>query len=172
MKANLSLVKYAGLAGKLWKLPLCGNRGKTKKQFFHRFHHRLENSPQKARVEFSTVPTASAATFFPRKETGEKRRNPGRRNRNWVARESSGITRKLGWSTRNLNRGRLGESFFLTTPFIERGEGLRSPSSLQTFNSYGVAAGRRLFIVDQPAVCALEQTQRENLTRRPVTPLS
>ena len=35
-------------------------------------HKRLENSPQKSRVEFSTVPTASTAGLVFRKERGER----------------------------------------------------------------------------------------------------
>jgi hypothetical protein len=88
--------------GKPYTGEVCGARGKAvetaalwkpwknQKAVFPPFPHRLENSPQKARVEFSTVPTASAASFFSKEETGEKRRYPGRCNRNWVARESSG----------------------------------------------------------------------------------
>jgi hypothetical protein len=127
--------------GKPYTGEVCGARGKAvetaalwkpwknQKAVFQPFPHRLENSPQKARVEFSTVPTASAASFFSNKETREKRRIPATYNRNWVACESYGVTRELGWSTRNLNRGRLGESFFLTSPFIEPG-GRRSLKSL------------------------------------------
>ena len=89
---------------------------KNQKAVFPPFAHRLENSPQKARVEFSTVPTASAARFLLKKETGEKRRYPAVSNRSWVegGSESFGI-----WAGRpdNVNRGRLGTLFSLTSPF-------------------------------------------------------
>jgi len=118
--------------GKPYTGEVCGARGKavepaalwkpwkTPKAVFPPFPHRLENSPQKARVEFSTVPTASATSFFSIKENGEKRRNPARYNRNWLARAKPGVARQLGWSTRSLIHGRQGQSFFLTPPFIER----------------------------------------------------
>lgn len=47
-------------SSELWKLPLCGNRGKTKQQFFHRSHIAWK-TPRKKRAEFPTAPTAPAA---------------------------------------------------------------------------------------------------------------
>ena len=51
-------------AEKLWKLPLCGSRGKIKlqRQFFHCSHIAWKTLRKKQkRGEFPTVPTASAA---------------------------------------------------------------------------------------------------------------
>jgi hypothetical protein len=65
-------------AGKLWKLPLCGSRGKIKLQrrFFHRSHIAWKTLRKKQkRGEFPTVPTASAAPFNLARETGEQSRN-------------------------------------------------------------------------------------------------
>src|SRR2546421_2960378 len=56
--------KYGLRAGKLWKLPLCGSRGKIKlqRQFFHCSHIAWKTLRKKQkRGDFPTVPTASAA---------------------------------------------------------------------------------------------------------------
>jgi hypothetical protein len=70
--------KFGLRAGKLWKLPLCGSRGKIKlqKRFFHGFHIAWKTLRKKQkRGEFPTVPTASAAGFNLGRETGERSRN-------------------------------------------------------------------------------------------------
>jgi hypothetical protein len=66
------------IAGKLWKLPLCGSRGKIKlqKRFFHGSHIAWKTLRKKQkRGEFPTVPTASAAGFNLGRKTGERTRN-------------------------------------------------------------------------------------------------
>jgi hypothetical protein len=73
---------------------------KNQKAVFPPFPHRLENSAQKARIEFSTVPTASAARFLLKKETGENRRDPAGFNRNWVEGGRLRVVRNTGWPSR------------------------------------------------------------------------
>ena len=105
--------------GKLWKLPLCGSRGKIKLQgnfpTASTIAWKTLRKKQK-RGDFPTVPTASAAGFNLEPETGEPSRNLLReaaRNLPWEALGASGT-----WlAARKLNRSRLGESFFLTAPF-------------------------------------------------------
>src|SRR5439155_17251294 len=111
--------KYGLRAGKLWKVPLCGSRGKIKlqRQFFHCSHIAWKTLRKKQkRGDFPTVPTASTAGFNLGRETGEPSRNLLReaaRNLPWEALGASGT-----WlAARKLNRSRLGESFFLTAPF-------------------------------------------------------
>jgi hypothetical protein len=88
--------KFGLPAGKLWKLPLCGSRGKIKlqRQFFHGSHIAWKTLRKKQmRGEFPTVPTASAARFDLGRETGEPSRNLLRevaRNLPWEALGASG----------------------------------------------------------------------------------
>lgn len=100
-------------------------RWKTQKASFPPFPPRLENSPQKTRSEFSTVPTASAANIFSlKRELVSSRRTCCsrtwfaiailRRNRNQAGRPAISLARRSR------------ESFCLTSPFIERGP--RDPS--------------------------------------------
>lgn len=56
-------------SAELWKLPRCGNHGKTKQQFFHRSHIAWK-TPRKKRSGFPTVPTAPAAGNLFRKNRG------------------------------------------------------------------------------------------------------
>jgi hypothetical protein len=64
----------------LWKLPLCGNRGKTKRLFFHRSHIAWK-TPRKKRAEFPPVPTAPTAVY----QTDKKRRLKGETTQSSVA---------------------------------------------------------------------------------------
>ena len=90
---------------------------KNQKAVFPPFPHRLENSPQKARVEFSTVPTASAAEFLSGKELGETRRNPTRSNHNWVPRSGLRVAPDAGWPSRQCVSRLAQGKFFLDFPF-------------------------------------------------------
>ena len=93
---------------------------KTQKAGFPPFPPRLENSPQKTRSEFSTVPTASAANILSlKRETVSSRRCSC--SRTWFAIAISPVHRKqAGRPAISLTR-RSRESLCLTSPFIERG---------------------------------------------------
>jgi len=120
MIGKSNTAKVCALVGKLWKLPLCGNRGKTKKQFFHRSHIAWKTLRKKHASSFPQFPQLRRLSFFLGKETRENRRNPSRSNCNWV---EGGILRWSGIQAgrlENVNRGRSRESFSLTSPFIER----------------------------------------------------
>lgn len=65
-------ISVAILGPELWKLPRCGNRGKTKKPFFHRSHIAWK-TPRQKRAEFPTVPTAPTAVY-----QNDKKRRLGR----------------------------------------------------------------------------------------------
>ena len=104
---------------------------KTQKAGFPPFPPRLENSPQKTRSEFSTVPTASAANIFSlKRELVSSRRTSCTRtwfaiailrcNRNQAGRPAISLARRSR------------ESFCLTSPFIERGQGY--PAILETID--------------------------------------
>jgi hypothetical protein len=84
MIGKSNTVEVCGDGGKAVETAALCERWKNQKAVFPPFAHRLENSPQKARVEFSTVPTTSAARFLLKKETGEKRSYPAVPNRSWV----------------------------------------------------------------------------------------
>jgi len=94
---------------------------KTQKAGFPPFPPRLENSPQKTRSEFSTVPTASAANILSlKRETVSSRRCSC--SRTWFAIAISPVHRKqAGRPAISLTR-RSRESLCLTSPFIERGQ--------------------------------------------------
>ena len=76
MIGKSNTAKVCALVGKAVETAALWKPWKNQKAVFPPFRHRLENSPQKARVEFSTVPTASAAEFLSEKETSENRRIP------------------------------------------------------------------------------------------------
>jgi hypothetical protein len=115
-------VEVCGEGGKAVETAALCKPWKNQKAVFPPFAHRLGNSPQKARVEFPTVPTASAARFLLKKETGEKRRYPAVSNAAGSKAEGSESLGIQAGRPENVNRGRLGIRFSLTSPFIERSE--------------------------------------------------
>lgn len=106
---------------------------KNQKAVFPPFAHRLENSPQKARVEFSTVPTAPAATFLLKKETGEKRADPAISNRSWVEGvKAPGRPEYRCWPSRQSASRPAREWFFLDFPFHRTEFHSETPRTLST----------------------------------------
>jgi hypothetical protein len=110
---------------------------KTQKAGFPPFPPRLENSPQKTRSEFSTVPTASAANIFSlKRELVSSRRTSCTRtwfaiailrcNRNQAGRPAISLARRSR------------ESFCLTSPFIERGQNTPESRKLSIGHRYAV----------------------------------
>src|SRR5262249_10418062 len=95
-------------------------RWKTQKAGFPPFPPRLENSPQKTRSEFSTVPTASAANIPSlQREAVSSRRSSC--SRTWFATAILRFNRKQAGSQQFQLARRPREIFCLTSPFIERG---------------------------------------------------
>ena len=111
MIGKSNTVEVCAVSGKAVETAALCKPWKNQKAVFPPFAHRLENSPQKARVEFSTVPTASATRFLLKKETGEKRRYPAVLNRSWVEGEGSESFGIQAGRPENVNRGRLGYVF-------------------------------------------------------------
>ena len=119
----------AAMIGKSNTVEVCGEGGKAvetaalckpwknQKAVFPPSTHRLENSPQKARVEFPTVPTASATRFLLRKETGEKRRYPAVLTRGWVEGGRLRVVWNTGWPSRKCEPRPARDTFFLDFPF-------------------------------------------------------
>src|SRR5215510_11780089 len=96
-------------------------RRKTQKAGFPPFPPRLENSPQKTRSEFSTVPTASAANIPSlKREAVSSRRSSC--SRTWFATAILRFNRKQAGSQQFQLARRPREIFCLTSPFIERGD--------------------------------------------------
>jgi hypothetical protein len=92
-------LKSAEHAGKLWKLPLCGNRGKTKKQFSTVPTSLGKLSAKSARRVFHSSHSFGGEVSS-KKETGEKRRDPAVSNRNWVEGGTLRVVRNTGWPSR------------------------------------------------------------------------
>src|SRR5262245_37456386 len=112
-------------------------RWKTQKTGFPPFPPRLENSPQKTRSEFSTVPTASAANiFYLKRELVSSRRTSC--SRTWFAIAILRCNRKQAGSQQFQLARRSRESFCLTSPFIERGQGDLQLRQLSTGHRYAV----------------------------------
>jgi hypothetical protein len=113
-----TLDTFGQRAGKLWKLPLCGSRGKIKLQrrFFHCSHIAWKTiRKNQKRGEFPTVPTASAAAFNLARETGEQSRNLLLK----LARNCLGklnVNRKSGLAAKKMQSQPVKGKFFLDSP--------------------------------------------------------
>ena len=122
---------------------------KTQKAGFPPFPPRLENSPQKTRSEFSTVPTASAANFLSLKREPVSSRRSGS-SRTWsVIAILRCIRNKAGRPPFSL-AGRSRESLCLTSPFIERGPRATPTSSLSIGHRYAVMLTTTMVVHDKP----------------------
>jgi hypothetical protein len=114
-------------------------RGSSLSDFSTSFHSAWKTLRKKQkRGEFSTVPTASAAGFFPQKESVSRRRYPS-----LCYAETYSHTKAhrppgdRGWLPRIQSRSRLRSSLSLTAPFI----GLQ-PTSGRPTPSWNPQAGR------------------------------
>jgi len=122
-------VEVCGASGKAVEAAALCKQWKNRKVVFPPFasrgrpgvqEHRLENSPQKARVESSTVPTASATRFLLEKKPVRSAVIPLCQTAAESTAEGSGSSRIQAGRPENANRRRPRESFSLTSPFIER----------------------------------------------------